>query len=214
MAFFPLSNRARFWCLFISAVVLLQLPIISIPFKWLETYFHELSHGLAALITGGKIYSIELYPNGGGLCKTIGGNHLVISFMGYVGAALWGGLIYLLALRRDKFAYYLSLTLVMILLLTLVLWIRDLLTAVIVLSLLVLFYLKTKLSLTSLRLLYQFTGILVCLNAVLSPLYLIDGRQLGDGATLAKLTFIPEFIWVIIWSSIGIWVLYKLGREK
>ncbi len=38
--------------------------------------------------------------------------------------------------------------------------------------------------------------------------------HLGDGAALASLTGIPEIFWVIIWSVLGVSVLYKLGKSN
>ncbi len=66
-------NQYRLIILLIVAVVVSRLPIISIPFNWLESYFHELSHGLAAIVSGGSIIKIELFTNGAGLCTTLGG---------------------------------------------------------------------------------------------------------------------------------------------
>ena len=60
----------------------MQIPIISIPFKWLDSYFHEISHGIAALVTGGEIIRIQLFTNGAGLCTTRGGSAFFISFFG------------------------------------------------------------------------------------------------------------------------------------
>ncbi|NRA83322.1 MAG: hypothetical protein HRU22_05960 [Gammaproteobacteria bacterium] len=51
-------------------------------------------------------------------------------------------------------------------------------------------------------------------NAVKSPLYLIDGQSRGDGALLASLSAIPEFIWVLIWLSLGLYLLYKMWQQS
>ena len=98
------SKKHQFWLFIITAIILLQIPIISVPFKWLESYFHEISHGLSALLSGGSIVKIELFPNGAGLCTTRGGSVLLISFMGYAGAILWGSLIYSIASINKKVA--------------------------------------------------------------------------------------------------------------
>ena len=52
-----------------------------------------------------------------------------------------------------------------------------------------------------LQLLMKFFGLSILLNSLFSPTYLLDGRNLGDGAALAEITFVPEFVWVIIWFS-------------
>ena len=77
--------------------MLKETPYLGIPFNWLESFFHELSHGLAAIITGGKILQIELFSNGAGLCTTQGGIAFIIAFSGYAGAVGWGVLIYKIA---------------------------------------------------------------------------------------------------------------------
>lgn len=69
------------------------------PLKILVVLFHELSHGLAAVLTGGSIESIEVVAREGGLCVTRGGNRFVILSAGYLGSLVWGGVILLLASR-------------------------------------------------------------------------------------------------------------------
>ena len=43
---------------------------LLLPVKLLTVFFHELSHGLAAILTGGSIVSIGLNLNQGGICYT------------------------------------------------------------------------------------------------------------------------------------------------
>src|SRR5690606_11745044 len=63
--------------------------------KILVVFFHELSHGLAAIFTGGRIHGIELNARQGGLTYTSGGIALLITSAGYIGSMLWGGLLIL-----------------------------------------------------------------------------------------------------------------------
>lgn len=207
-------KKYNFWLFLISAIVLRQIPFISIPFNWLETYFHEISHGIAALITGGSIISIKLYPNGSGLCTTIGGWSFLISFMGYAGATLWGALIYSIAGVNQRLTLVFSSLLIALLGLSIILWIRDLLSLIIVGSLLVLFILPFKFKkLHYLSTALKLTGIMVLLNSIYSPTYLFDGRNLGDGATLANATGVPEVLWVVIWLALALFTLYLLARR-
>lgn len=211
----PLSFRQKyeFWVLFLIALIILQLPFISIPFKWLESYFHEISHGLTALITGGSIIQIQLFPNGAGLCTTRGGSAFFISLMGYGGAILWGSLIFSLASMHRKVAHIFSILLVVLLVSSVLLWVRDLLTAFIVLVLLALVLVQLKFSSQKyLQKLLQLTGLLVLLNSLLSPLYLLDGQARGDGAALADITYIPEIIWVAIWFATALFATYRLSK--
>jgi hypothetical protein len=54
----------------IATVVLWQLPIgnyILYPFSILATWFHEMGHGLMALLLGGKFHKLEIFSNGSGV---------------------------------------------------------------------------------------------------------------------------------------------------
>jgi hypothetical protein len=209
------TEKYRFWLILFSALIISQIPLVSIPFKWLESYFHEISHGLAALVTGGSIVRIQLFPNGAGLCTTRGGMTFLISFMGYAGAALWGMGIYFVASMHQRIAQILSGVIALLLITTLVFWARDILTFIIIAVLLAVVLLKFKYSkLSYLQLSLQITGALILLNSVKSPWYLVDGRNFGDGAALSQLTGVPELLWVILWFSIGIGGIVFLAKTS
>ena len=221
---FPSSNNtvqasSKFWqkyhffILLIVAIVIKQLPLISIPFNWLESYFHEVSHGIAAILTGGNVLQIQLFANGAGLCTTQGGIGFVISFAGYAGATLWGWGIYKLASAHQKVAQIFSVFIFLLLVCSIAFWGRDLLTWFILGVLAALFLLTIKLKkIHYLQRLMQLFGLLILLNSLSSPSYLLDGRHLGDGAALSSMTLIPEIIWVLIWFSIALLALYSLYK--
>jgi hypothetical protein len=63
----------------------------------------------------------------------------------------------------------------------------------------------------------QLFGLLILLNSLSSPSYLLDGRSIGDGAALASITFIPEIVWVFIWfllALVALFSLYKNARKQ
>ncbi len=199
----------------LAAIIVHQIPFVSIPFKWLESFFHEISHGLAALITGGKIVSIQLFPNGAGLCTTRGGFGFLISFMGYAGASIWGAIIFSIASVNKRLALIFSSAIIILLITCMLFWVRDLLTAVIVVVLLALLILPYKFKkLHYLQPLLQLTGMMVLLNSLYSPLHLFDGRAIGDGAALANMTFIPEIIWVALWMAIAVFAIFLLSKKS
>jgi hypothetical protein len=69
---------------------------LGYPFRLLITLVHELSHGLAALLTGGAFVRFVVFANGEGLAYTAGGWRPLVVAAGYLGAALFGaGLILL-----------------------------------------------------------------------------------------------------------------------
>jgi len=206
-------QKHHFFILLFAAVIFKQLPLVSIPFNWLESYFHEISHGIAALVTGGHVLRIQLFANGAGLCTTQGGIAFVISFAGYAGATLWGWGIYKLASAHQRAAQAFSVLIFVLLVSSIIFWGRDLLTWFILGLLAMIFLLTIKLQkIHYLQRLMQLFGLLILLNSLSSPSYLLDGRHLGDGAALASMTFIPEIIWVIIWFSIALLALYSLYK--
>ncbi|MCI2283647.1 M50 family metallopeptidase [Colwellia sp. MSW7] len=150
------------------AIVIKQLPLVSIPFNWLESYFHEVSHGIAALLTGGNVLRIQLFANGAGLCTTQGGINFVITFSGYAGATLWGG-VYRLSSIHQKAAQGFSMLLFFILICSIVFWGRDLLTWLIlgVLATLFLFTIKLQ-KIHYLQRVMQLFGLLILLNSLSS----------------------------------------------
>lgn len=63
------------------------------PFKMLVIAFHEFGHALAAVLTGGKVKSISLDPNEGGVTHMLGGRAGVTLPAGYLGSSLVGALL-------------------------------------------------------------------------------------------------------------------------
>jgi hypothetical protein len=63
------------------------------PFKMLVIAFHEFSHAFAAILTGGKVKSIELDPREGGVTHMAGGKDFLTLPAGYLGSSLIGALL-------------------------------------------------------------------------------------------------------------------------
>lgn len=206
-------SRGRFFLELLVAFLVTKLPFVSVPFKWLESYFHELSHGLATLFTGGAVSHIQLFPNGAGLCFSQGGWSLAIGFAGYFGAALWGYLIFTFATWPKGIRFSFGLLGAGVILTTL-LWARDLLTISILVSLALLFLMPLKLNLnrylaTSLRIM----GLMVILNALASPTVLFGLEGQGDANMLAQQSWIPAWFWVLVWLATSAFMLFLCWRR-
>jgi len=210
------KNNTQLLLFIILAFIIDYLPFVNLPFLWSQTFFHEISHGLAALVTGGSIRSISIYYNGSGLCRSSGGIPFIISFAGYAGSVIWGYSIYRLSSSFNITQSRLLVSLIAVMLLvTLVLWARDISTIVILIILLLMYLLPLFKKIGfSIKWFIQLVGIFVLLEAVRSPLYLLDGRDLGDGANLASMTWLPEVFWVSVWFIIAISSLYRLWQKK
>jgi len=196
-----------------GAFLISSIPIVHWPFSWLETFFHEFSHGLAALLTGGEVQRIVLHWNGSGLCYYAGGWRIAVAFAGYLGAVLWGAVIYLGARIAGRSSRWLAAAVLLIILISGVLWARDLITIAILSIISGVLYLSCRYVLGRVfPRLMEFAGIFVLVSAMRAPLNLVDGRHSGDGAALADLTYLPEIFWVIIWWVIALSVLISIWK--
>ncbi len=81
------------------AIGFLWNTLFVYPLKIFVVFMHEVSHGLAAIATGGRILEIQINPQQGGHALTQGGSRFWTLTAGYLGSLLWGGIILLLAAR-------------------------------------------------------------------------------------------------------------------
>ncbi|HHL20581.1 MAG TPA: M50 family peptidase [Aliiroseovarius sp.] len=94
--------RGHWQLVALSALVaaLWQTPVV-LPLKLLVVFFHEASHALAALLTGGSVEAISINARQGGVTLTRGGNLFALLSAGYLGSLAIGVAILLVALRTD-----------------------------------------------------------------------------------------------------------------
>lgn len=84
-------------------LLLYFLPIgtsITYPFLIFATFIHESSHALMTVVTGGHVDSLTVALDGSGLTYSEGGFRILISSAGYLGTAVFGGLLLILSARR------------------------------------------------------------------------------------------------------------------
>ncbi len=84
--------------LIIAVIGLWNYPILY-PLKLLVVFFHESSHALMTVATGGSVKEMVVTSNQGGHVISIGGSRLLSLNAGYLGSLFWGAIIYLMALR-------------------------------------------------------------------------------------------------------------------
>lgn len=202
----------RIWALLALSLVISYLPVVNWPFSWVQTFFHEISHGFAALLSGGDIVKFELHLRGSGLCYTRGGVRWIVGFFGYAGGSLWGYLLYRLGDTDNRRHAIFTLTALLALMGTAtLLWARDLITWVIMAVMLALVYggyLLRRYSLAKEFL--ALLGMYVLLDSIRSPLYLLFTTQRGDSQTLQESLLIPEIVSVAIWMAIAVGLLLHL----
>ncbi|MDQ6978692.1 MAG: M50 family metallopeptidase [Mariprofundaceae bacterium] len=212
----PLSSNIEFLVLVMAALFLSWVPFLSIPFTWFMTFFHEISHGLMALFTGGSIASIVLHWDGSGLCYTRGGSRFLVLQAGYIGAVVWGVLLYHTAHKvSERYIVAVVAVLGMVIAGAALLYARDVVTWLILAFLFALSVSIGKLQhLRGVNIALKFVAVYVMLDAVRAPLYLIDGKHYGDAASLSDLTGLPEMIWIILWLAVGLAGVFHVWRSN
>lgn len=75
-----------------------QSPVLY-PFKLLVVFFHESSHAIVTLLTGGSVEEFVINPQQGGHVLSRGGNRFMTLSAGYLGSLLWGVTIYIASVK-------------------------------------------------------------------------------------------------------------------
>src|SRR6185295_9522755 len=114
-------------------VVLWQFPLgnyLFYPFTILSTWFHEMGHGITAILLGGNFHKLEIYPDGSGVATHSSAG---LGFLGQGLTALGGpiapaiaGTILILSGRNSKYSKISLFVLGLMMILSSVMWIRTL----------------------------------------------------------------------------------------
>lgn len=193
---------------FIAIIIVLWNTWAVYPLRLLVVFFHELSHGLAALATGGSIVEIQMSAQEGGHCVTRGGSRFLTISAGYLGSLLWGGLILLIATRTKASQIGIEVLGALLLLVT-VIWVRP------VIGFGFGFGLVTGLVLVASAYLFRpivhetmmtAIGLTSCMYAVLDIKSDVLDRPeaVSDAVLLANETGIPAWAWGVSWFAISI----------
>lgn len=209
-------TRAAFLIMAGIALVATEIPLIGLPLKWVETFFHEASHGLAALLTGGRILAINLRYDGSGLCTSLGGWSTLVAFAGYAGASLWGLAIYQIAsVSTPQAGRTWAAVLAVFVAVVSLIWGRGLETLILsglIVAVFATAALAGRIGFAHFAL--AFIGVSVALSALRAPLVLLVVGGQSDAATLASLTYIPRIVWIAIWAALALFVLLRMWKRS
>lgn len=173
------------------------------PFRLFGTFVHELSHGLAALATGGAFQRFIVNPDLSGLAWSAGGTRWFVASAGYVGSAVAGALLLLAGRALPSRALLGLLGLAMALLCAL--FVRNAFGALTGLALaasllLAALYLRGVWA-EALLLVLALQLLLDGFSSVIDLFWLsARGDVQTDAATLAQLTGLPAPAWAVLWG--------------
>ena len=183
------------------------------PFRLLGTFVHELSHGLAAIATGGSFRRFVVNPDFSGMAWSSGGARWLVASAGYVGSAVFGGVLTILSARGVP-ARTLLVGLGVALGVLCLFFVRNVFGVVSGLLIAVAFCLAGRqLPRRWASGLVLFLAVQMMLDALHSLLDLITVSAAMHGAAtdaqiMAQATGVPALIWALLWnlSAIGILV--------
>jgi hypothetical protein len=194
----------------VALTVLWSTPVVW-PLKILVVFFHELSHGLAAIATGGGVVRIEVVAAEGGLCVTRGGSQFLTISAGYLGSLAWGAAALVVAARtrRDR---ELLLGLGATVAIATLLWVRPLLSfgfGFHALAGAVLVGCAAWLPDVACDWLLRIFGLGSCLYVVpdIWSDTIARSGEISDARLLAGLTGIPTVVWGAIWILVAVFVV-------
>ncbi|VAW79830.1 hypothetical protein MNBD_GAMMA12-3127 [hydrothermal vent metagenome] len=202
----------RFILFILLSLLLVYLPVFNLlgyPLLWLEAYLHEVSHGLAAVLSGGRVVSITIAYNGDGLCSYIASRPSIVLFFGYAGATIWGGLIYSGASSSVRVAHRIALGMVLLLMVTGILWMKPEFESWIILLTMIslIFFPLWFVRYQTVQYFVQFVGIFIMANNIQSVMKLFTIIDRGDHKKLAALTDVSTTVWIWSWLIFCITVL-------
>jgi Peptidase M50B-like len=183
---------------------------IVYPLRVFVVFLHEISHGLAAATTGGRIVAIGLTFDEGGVCITDGGSRFLILNAGYLGSLFWGALFLVLSARTRLSREITGFVGVFVLAVTL-LYVRSWFGFVYgLVAGAALVAAAVKLPRDIVDDLLQTIGVVSCLYAVWDVGSDVVTRDVpgSDASALGLLTGVPGVLWGLAWIALSLAVVF------
>lgn len=209
----------------IATVVLWQIPFgnyILYPFTILATWFHEMGHGLMALILGGHFHRLEIFSNGSGLAhyalNGTWGNIApgLVAAAGPMGPPIAGSWL-IIASRSFKLSTWSLKVLGVVLLLSTLVWVRSLFGFLVIPILgLIILGIGVKTSKKIQGFAMQFLGVQACVSTYHQVDYLFSysagGLGLSDTAQMQRYLFLPYWFWGSLMTIASLFILVQSLR--
>jgi hypothetical protein len=215
------TAKARFlfvagFAAFFTALWFLWDTWLVTPLKLFVVLLHEISHGLAAVATGGTIDRIVVTPDLGGACYCGGGDAFVTLSAGYLGSLLWGAALVLIAARFGRRSPWITGAIGVFIGLVTVLYVRNPFGLMFGLGFgAALVAAARYLSPAANGRVIWVLGLTSCLYAVLDiKSDVLDRPELrSDARMLAEMTGVPTVVWGGLWIAAALFVCWLLFRR-
>ena len=173
---------------------------ILYPITLLVTFLHELGHGLAALLTGGRVLEINIESNGAGVTVSQGGWRGIILMGGYLGSALLGNLLFYIGARKEKWAATTITILCATMVFTGVYWYSSMFAT----GFLIIF----AIGLSAISWMTNLDREILMFLGLASILYIIQDFNVGPSSDLEKyaehMIIFPKVVWMYLWLIIAL----------
>lgn len=183
------------------AFIFTKIPIVGKYISVINTLIHESGHALASLLTSGRVYSIKLFANTGGLVTTGSTNwfsRVIVALFGYVSSSLSSYLFfYFIVNERSSYILYFLMVLILV---NLFLWIRNVYGIFWLTTFFLVIVLLLKTDTIMENYFIYFIASIVLVQSIetaftIFKLSIKNKKEAGDATNLAKLTFIPASVW-------------------
>jgi len=213
------TRDGRLLIITIVILICMNIPIIKwilYPFTIFSTWIHELCHGLSAIVVGGSISKIMIYPDTSGLAYTAANLNRrgFIASAGYQGTAVIGCL--LLLFRRTKRGPRTgTMIIALLMIISCCAWIRNIFGFVFIFCFgLILLGIAWKLPSCYMRDVYIVLAVTCSLNAITSihdlfgSNYQINGSTSDtvstDAHTMSDVVGGSYLVWAILWLFLAL----------
>ncbi len=209
-----------------SLFYLPPLNLIIYPFVILSTWFHEMGHGVTALLLGGSFSHLEIFSNGAGIA------HISIpSNLGRIGQALIAlngplfppifGYIFISNSKKTYRARLLLFLFSILIFVSNIIWVRSTFGFITLLVLAIIIFIASLSKKDKLHfLISQVIGIQAFLAVYLSIGYLFskngDVNQsslISDTELVARSLYLPYWFWAIFIIAFSIFLFYRALRS-
>lgn len=208
-------------------VVLWNVPgggLILYPFTLLGTWFHEMAHGIAAIIMGGSFKELVIFPDGSGYAQFsytslfLGGiGNSIVAAAGPIGPSIAGAAFVMASVNKKTTEWVLYLFSLLLIVSSLI-WVRPFISW----GFLIVLIFAVIATLVSLKanerfktLTLQFLAVQAFISVYQSIGYLfssgatvVGNHNMSDTQVIADNLFLPYWFWGAAILALNIWMIY------